>query len=178
MQTYKGFVLVILLVLTIVLVPSVTAQPDKNKEIATQMIKAINDRDYDLLDKIMAHDLMRHCQATPNLNIRSLNEFKEFLKEDLKTFPDSHITTEMLIAEGDKVAGYFTYSGTQEGAMGPFPPTNKKAELKYLGILRIEDGKIVEMWVEWDNIAFLTQLGHFPPPEKTEDRRRQLRNEQ
>lgn len=178
MQTYRGFVLVILLVLTIVLVPSVTAQPDKNKEIATQMIKAINDRDYDLLDKIMAHDLMRHCQATPNLNIRSLTEFKEFLKEDLKTFPDSHITTEMLIAEGDKVAGYFTYSGTQEGAMGPFPPTNKKAELKYLGILRIEDGKIVEMWVEWDNIAFLTQLGHFPPPEKTEDRRRQLRNEQ
>ena len=178
MPTYRGFVLVILLVLTIVLVPSVTAQPDKNKEIATQMIKAINDRDYDLLDKIMAHDLMRHCQATPNLNIRSLTEFKEFLKEDLKTFPDSHITAEMLIAEGDKVAGYFTYSGTQEGAMGPFPPTNKKAELKYLGILRIEDGKIVEMWVEWDNIAFLTQLGHFPPPEKTEDRRRQLRNEQ
>jgi len=178
MQTYRGFVLVILLVLTIVLVPSVTAQPDKNKDIATQMIKAINDRDYDLLDKIMAHDLMRHCQATPNLNIRSLTEFKEFLKEDLKTFPDSHITTEMLIAEGDKVAGYFTYSGTQEGAMGPFPPTNKKAELKYLGILRIEDGKIVEMWVEWDNIAFLTQLGHFPPPEKTEDRRRQMRNEQ
>ncbi len=177
MQTYRGFVLVILLVLIIVLVPSVTAQPDKNKKIAKQMIKAINDRDYDLLDKIMAHDLMRHCQATPNLNIRSLIEFKEFLKEDLKTFRDSHITTEMLIAEGDKVAGYFTYSGTQEGAMGPFPPTNKKAELKYLGILRIEDGKIVEMWVEWDNIAFLTQLGHFPPPEKTEDRRRQLRNE-
>ncbi len=88
-----------MLVLTIVLVPSLIAQPDKNKEIATQMINAINDRDYDLLDEIMAPDLVRHCQSTPNLNIRSLNEFKEFLKEDLKTFPDSHITTEMLIAE-------------------------------------------------------------------------------
>jgi len=167
MQTYRGFVLVILLVLTIVLVPSLIAQPDKNKEIATQMINAINDRDYDLLDEIMAPDLVRHCQATPNLNIRSLNEFKEFLKEDLKTFPDSHITTEMLIAEGDLVAGYHTYSGTQKGAMGPFPATNKKADLKFLGILRIEDGKIVEMRVEWDNMAFLTQLGHFPPPEKS-----------
>jgi len=167
MQTYKGFVLVILLVLTIVLVPSVTAQPDKNKEIATQMIKAINERDYDLLDEIIAPNLVRHCQATPNLNIRSLNVFKDFLKEDLKTFPDSHITTEMLIAEGDLVAGYHTYSGTQKGAMGPFPPTNKKADIKFLGILRIEDGKIVEMWVEWDNMAFLTQLGHFPQPETT-----------
>ena len=67
---------------------------------------------------------------------------------------------------GDCVAGYFTYSGTQEGAMGPFPATGKKADLNYLGILRIEDGKIAEMWVEWDNLAMLTQLSHFPPPEK------------
>ena len=50
--------------------------------------------------------------------------------------------------------------------MGPFPATGKKADLKYLGILRIEDGKIAEMWVEWDNLAMLTQLSHFPPPEK------------
>ncbi len=166
METYRGIVLVILFAVTIVLAPFITAQPDINKEIAAQMINAINDRNYDMLDEVIALDLVRHCQATPNLNIRSLDEFKEFLKVDLKTFPDSHITTEMLIAEGDLVAGYFTYSGTQEGAMGPFPPTNKKAELKYLGILRIEDGKIAEMWVEWDNLAMLTQLGHFPPPEK------------
>ena len=151
MESYRGIVLFFLFVVTNVLVPFVTAQPDNNKEIATRMINAINDRNYALLDEVIAPDLVRHCQATPNLNIRSLDEFKEFLKVDLNTFPDSHITTEMLIAEGDMVAGYFTYSGTQEGAMGPFPPTNKKADLKYLGILRIEDGKIAEMWVEWDN---------------------------
>jgi predicted ester cyclase len=166
MKSYRGIVLVILFAVTIMIVPFVTAQPDVNKEIAARMINAINDRTYDMLDEVIAPDIVRHCQATPNLNIRSLVEFKDFLKVDGKTFPDSHITIEMLIAEGDLVAGYFTYSGTQEGAMGPFPPTNKKAELKYLGILRIEDGKIAEMWVEWDNMAFLTQLGHFPPPEK------------
>ncbi len=169
MQTYIGILLVILLIVAIVFVPSVTAQSDKNKEIVIRMIDAINDRNYDLLDDLIAPDIVRHSQATPNLNIHSLSEFKEFLRGDLKTFPDSHIITEMLIAEGDKVAGYFTFSGTQKGAMGPFPPTNKKADIKYLGILRIEDGKITELWVEWDNMAFLTQLGHFPPPEKTEE---------
>ena len=169
MESYKGIVSIILFAVTMVLVPLVTAQSDKNKEIATQMINAINDRNYDMLDEVISPGIVRHCQATPNLNIRSLDEFKEFLKVDLKTFPDSHITTEILIAEGDMVAGYFTYSGTQDGAMGPFPPTNKKADLKYLGILRIEDGKIAEMWVEWDNLAMLTQLGHFPPPEKTDE---------
>jgi predicted ester cyclase len=169
MESYRGIVLVILFAVTIVFVPFVTAQIDINKEIAGQMINAINERNYDMLDEVIAPDIVRHCQATPNLNIRSLTDFKEFLKVDGKTFPDSHITTEILIAEGDMVAGYFTYSGTQDGAMGPFPPTGKKADLKYLGILRIEDGKIAEMWVEWDNLAMLTQLGHFPPPEKSED---------
>ena len=169
MESYRGIVLVSLFAVTIVFVPFVTAQSDKNKEIATKMINAINNRNYDMLDEVIAPDIVRHCQATPNLNIRSLDEFKEFLKVDGKTFPDSHITTEILIAEGDMVAGYFTYSGTQEGAMGPFPATGKKADLKYLGILRIEGGKIAEMWVEWDNLAMLTQLGHFSPPVKNEE---------
>jgi predicted ester cyclase len=169
MESYRRIVLVILFAITIMIAPFVTAQPDVNKEIALKMINAINDRNYEMLDEVIAADIVRHCQATPDLNIRSLDEFKEFLKVDGKTFPDSYITTEILIAEDDKVAGYFTYSGTQEGAMGPFPPKGKKADLKYLGILRIEDGKIAEMWVEWDNISFLTQLGHFPPPEKTEE---------
>ncbi len=166
MRTYIKTLFMLLIVSFIVYLPFVTAQPDKNKEIAQKMIDAINNKDYDILDNLIAPDIVRHCQATPNLNIRSLDEFKDFLKVDSKTFPDSHITTEILIAEGDMVAGYFTYSGTQEGAMGPFPATGKKADLKYLGILRIEDGKIAEMWVEWDNMTFLTQLGHFPLPEK------------
>ena len=61
------------------------------------------------------------------------------------------------------VAGLLTYVGTQEGAMGPFPATGKKAEVDYLSIIRLEGGKIAEMWVEWDNLAILSQLGHFPP---------------
>ena len=169
MRTYMRFLFMLLIVSFIVYLPFVTAQPDKNKEIAQRMIDAINNKNYDILDELIASDIIRHCQATPNVNIRSLAEFKEFLKGDAAVFPDSYITTEMLISEGDKVAGYFTYSGTQEGEMGPFPATGKKADLKYLGILRIEDGKIAEMWVEWDNMAFLTQLGHFPPPEKTKE---------
>lgn len=35
-------------------------------------------------------------------------------------------------------------------------------------VVRFEDGKIAEWWVTWDNLAGLTQLGHFPPPCMTE----------
>jgi hypothetical protein len=29
---------------------------------------------------------------------------------------------------------------------------------------RLQDGKIAEMWVTWDNVAILKQLGLFPSP--------------
>jgi predicted ester cyclase len=49
--------------------------------------------------------------------------------------------------------------------MGPFPPGGKRVELPFMAILRIEDDKIAEMWVEWDNVSILTQLGHLPDPQ-------------
>lgn len=55
------------------------------------------------------------------------------------------------------------YSGTQTGEVGPFPPGGKRVELPFIGMLRFAEGKVSEMWVEWDNIVMLTQLGQFPP---------------
>lgn len=69
-----------------------------------------------------------------------------------------------MIAEGDLVAFYATYTGTQTGQMGPFPPTGKEMSVDCFGYHRIENGKIAETWVTWDNLAGLTQLGLFPPP--------------
>jgi hypothetical protein len=48
--------------------------------------------------------------------------------------------------------------------MGPFPPSNAKMELDFCGILRFEKSKVVEIWVTWDNLSALTQLGHFNQP--------------
>ena len=74
----------------------------------------------------------------------------------------------MLIAEGDLVAFWCTYTGTQTGAMGPFPPTGNKTDLDFAGFHRIENGKIAESWITWDNMTILTQLGHFPPKMESE----------
>jgi len=78
--------------------------------------------------------------------------------------PDSRQEIQQLIADGDIVAVRVRYSGTQTGPMGPFPPSGRKVAIPFLGFLRLENGKIAEIWVEWDNLAALTQLGHLPPP--------------
>jgi predicted ester cyclase len=62
------------------------------------------------------------------------------------------------------VAVWATYEGTQRGQMGPFPPSGKKVQFDFAALLRVEEGKIAEMWVTWDNMAILAQLGHLPAP--------------
>lgn len=136
----------------------------RNEATVRAMVQAINDRDLDGLDGLVAPDLIRHSQSTPGIEVRSLEEFKAFLEADFAAVPDSKQTCPMLITEGDLVATWCRYEGTQEGAFGPFPPSGKRLSLDYAGFLRVEDGKIAEIWVVWDNLAALTQLGHVEGP--------------
>ncbi len=82
----------------------------------------------------------------------------------IASIPDQRVTIEMMVAEGDKVAAYATYAGTNTGPIAGAPATGKSVALKFLSIFRIEDGRIAELWVEYDNVAMLTQLGLFPSP--------------
>lgn len=134
----------------------------KNKEIVKKTFAVVGSGQYDRFDDFIAPDYTRHCQATPGVNVNSLAEFKEFIRNDRKAIPDQRLVVHKLVAEGDLVAFWATYEGTQTGQMGPFPPSNKRAKLDFSGIHRIENGKVAETWVTWDNMAILSQLGHLP----------------
>jgi len=141
---------------------------EENKNLVRRFGEAINTRQFHLLDEMVARDFKRHCQATPEINVGSLKEFKEFLKRDSATFPDSSQTLKLIVAEGDLVAIWVTYEGTQRGHLGPFPPSGKRVHLDFGAVIRVDNGKIAEMWVTWDNMAALAQLGHLPEfPGKT-----------
>lgn len=82
-------------------------------------------------------------------------------------FPDMHITTEDVIAEADKVAtrGYFT--GTHRGEFMEVPPTGKQIKISYADAFRVENGKLVENWVQMDMMGMMQQLGVIPEPGQT-----------
>lgn len=136
---------------------------DDNRSLVRRFGEAMNSRQLDALDEIVATDFVRHCQATPEVDVRSREEFKEFLRQDAVVFPDSIQTARHVVAEDDLVAVWATYEGTQQGSMGPFPASGRKMHLDFAAFLRVENGKIAEMWVTWDNAAGLAQLGHIPP---------------
>jgi len=155
-----------LIVLSLILVACCQTEENQistNKELVNEFARAANNADWKAFDLLLTDNFSRHCQATPGVEINTREAFVELQKAFLTSCPDQKITTHMLIAEGDKVAAYATYSGTQTGPLGDLPPKGKFMESNFITIFRVENNRIAEVWVEWDNLAMLTQLGHFPP---------------
>ena len=143
---------------------TVSLLTEESRMIAAKAFEVVAAGDYDAMDQYIAKNYKRHCQATPDIEVNNLNQFKDFIRNDRLSVPDQSLIINHLVAEKNLVAFYATYEGTQTGQMGPFPPSGKKISLDFAGVHRIEDGKIAETWITWDNLAALSQLGHFPPP--------------
>lgn len=77
----------------------------------------------------------------------------------LRTYPDIHLTVEDLIAEGDKVVGRTTVTGTHRGEFMGVPPTGKPVTYNEIFIFRFADGRVVETWGVVDVYAQMKQIG-------------------
>ena len=145
--------------------PSDQEQLDANKNLVRQFGATIDAEEWDALDALVTEAIRRHSQATTEMpEISSKEEFKRFEQALHTIFPDGRVTYEMMVAEGDMVAAYATFTATNTGPLGENPATGKSVQVKFLAMFRIEEAKIAEIWVEWDNVSRLTQLGLFPPP--------------
>lgn len=138
---------------------------DENKELVTKFNDFTNAANWEGLEDVVVADFKRHSTASPGEPVTSLEQFVALQKSFLVTFPDQHVSVHKMIAEGDHVAVRATYAGTQTGQMGEIPPTGRSVSSPFIAMFRIEAGKIAEIWVEWDNLAIMSQLGVFPPPD-------------
>lgn len=136
----------------------------EQKALVEAFTAAVNSHELNRLDELVVDNFVRHSQATPDVRVRSRGDFRAFLEANRAAFPDERVTLSQLVAEGDRVAFWGKYVGTQSGPMEPFPPSGKKMDVDISGMFRIQDGRIAELWIIWDNLAGLVQLGHVSPP--------------
>jgi steroid delta-isomerase-like uncharacterized protein len=84
----------------------------------------------------------------------------QILQEEYhQAFPDHLLIIEDQIAENDKVVTRWIACGTQRGDLAGIPATNKHIMVSGISITRVENGKIVEEWQNWDQVGMLRQLG-------------------
>ena len=77
-------------------------------------------------------------------------------------FPDTRISIESCIAEGETVVSRWTLTGTHQGAFQGIPPTGRSVKFTGLELNRVVDGRFVEHWSMFDNVALLQQIGAMP----------------
>ena len=73
-------------------------------------------------------------------------------------FPDHDAQVVHMIAEGDLVATYKTFTGTNTGEFFGMPPTGKKATIRVMDFVRYDDGRIAEHWGIVDLAGLQAQL--------------------
>ena len=61
---------------------------EQNKTVIRRFLEAWNNRQPEAFDELIALDVVRHCQATPAVEVRSLDQLKEFLQQDTAIFPE------------------------------------------------------------------------------------------
>ncbi|MCW9096328.1 MAG: ester cyclase [Ignavibacteriaceae bacterium] len=139
----------------------------ENKAIFNRVGMLWNTGDLAKIDDIFATDFVNHDPNAPDVN--DLEGYKGLIVMTRTGIPDFHVTSEDIIAEGDKVVCRWTASGTHKGELFGIPPTGKKATWKGISIYRFADGKIIEAWWSKDMFSLLQQLGAIPPPGKDGD---------
>ncbi len=117
-----------------------------------------------VLDELFDADFVNHDPAQPA--VRDLQGLKQLIMAHHAAFADVRTTVEDLVAEGDKVVKRFTVRGTHTGDLNGIPATGKQFTLEGIDILRLADGKIQEIWVAYDMLGLLQQLGVIPQPEE------------
>ncbi|NNF57331.1 MAG: SnoaL-like domain-containing protein [Rhodothermaceae bacterium] len=153
--------------------PLQAQSPEAHKAIILAFNEAVNDRAFDRLSALVRADFVRHGPAPAGAQVRSRDAFIAYLQSNHVVFPDERVEMHRLVAEGEYVGFWATYHGTQREPMptpmGVLPATGRPAEMPFSGLFRLEDGQIAELWVTWDNLGILSQLGHFPPGDKPAD---------
>ena len=118
----------------------------------------------DVIDEIIATDYIGHTPGSPD--IHGPEDYKQYVTMGRTAFPDMQLTIEDMIAEGDKVAVRWTYTGTHKGELMGISPTGVKVTGTGIDICRIAGGKIVECWVNRDDLGMWQQLGVIPAEER------------
>jgi steroid delta-isomerase-like uncharacterized protein len=141
--------------------------PAENKAIVTNMVEqGMGTGDFDTALAAYAPDFTYHnpvVDEMPDLP-RGLVGMRILLTGAREAFPDLRYMIESVVAEGDRVALLYSWTGTHRGSIGGVPATGRPVHATGAIFSRLAGGKIVEQWDLDDRLGVMQQLGVLAPP--------------
>jgi steroid delta-isomerase-like uncharacterized protein len=93
-----------------------------------------------------------------------LEGLKDILRAMRSAFPDLIFSIQEQVAENDKVASRFEWTGTHQGPFLGIPATGRPVRVWGMVIDRLDEGRIKDTRILMDTLGLLIQLGVVPPP--------------
>jgi len=136
------------------------ASPEQMKQVVHRVFNDLfNSGRYEAIPEIYANNCVVH-EANKSVPIdHSVAEGKNFRS----AAPDLRLTPGEMTVQGDIVTVSWTSRGSHTGkANGLMRPTGKHFQVSGTSRFRIENGKIVEIWNNWDRNDLFRQIGVSP----------------
>ncbi len=135
--------------------------PEENGTLVRRFVEeSFNQGMLDMLPTFFASDVLGPYPQTEETS-QGIEGLKQQFGRFLVAFPDFHITVEDLVAQNDKVAWRWTFTGTHKGMYREFPPTNRSVVISGASFEHIVAGKIVERWASIPECEILRQIGAY-----------------
>ena len=120
-----------------------------------------NKKRIDAIDEMASPDLVGHGQAQHGFDM-GRDQFKQFARDVIAAFPDIQVNVELVVSEGDLAVARWTATMTHRASYVGIPATGRAVTITGTSIARIANGKVVEGWDNWDQLALLVQIGAVP----------------
>ena len=129
-----------------------------HKQITREILEqAWNQANFDGLDELISPEARFHIhkQTLP----MSAADTRRVISAWHRAFPDFRFTLKALVAEDDLVAARLLLSGTHQGTWQGIAATDNHIRVTVMMFLRYEQGKLVEIWEDFDELGMRRQLG-------------------
>ena len=137
-----------------------TTTATENEAIAEEFFERINDHDLSVVDELCADDFeVEIARLGTDESVMGREGLKAIFEEYVTAFPDIKYDVDAIVADDERVAVFTTTTGTHEGEFRGIPPTGNEIEITEGGLVRIEDGKIVDLRPQVDMFGLFEQLG-------------------
>jgi steroid delta-isomerase-like uncharacterized protein len=87
------------------------------------------------------------------------SEFRPFYDKIRAAFPDIRFKLHGVIGDDKVAAAHFTAQITHKGEFLGVKPSGNQGTVNGMALIRVEDGKIVEAWNDWDRDAMMRVAG-------------------
>lgn len=142
--------------------------PQANTALVLYIIQKFwNQKNVSVLSETHSADSVAHNPVMP-VNPLSFDFYKQACLIHVSAFPDMQVTTDDIIAEGDKVVIRWTVTGTHQAELMGIPASGRQVTWSGFTIYRFADGKIVESWWAYDALDMVQQVTP-PTPEPPEE---------